>query len=224
MNEPVALSSWEILNIWVESFEFSGLQNINSVQDVLKANLREKANLNELRLRWRRDITDRRRGREVLDALQPHANLKKLTIYKYPGSFFPEWVGDSLFSNIVSLHLIDSEYCLLLPLVGQLPSLRELSVKSFHALKRIGAEFYGSDSSITPFQSLETLSFNGMPRWHEWFVGDEKEVGYFPRLKNLHLYDCPDLTGGLPHCDSIETLEIELCTKLELGKLSLCIS
>ncbi|GMN56521.1 hypothetical protein TIFTF001_025636 [Ficus carica] len=111
-----------------------GLQNIDNVQDVLKANLREKANLND-------------DGDEILLIEEEE----------------------------------ESEYCLLLPAVGQLPSLRELSVESFHALERIGAEFYGSDSSITPFQSLETLSFN----------------------------------GGLPHCDSMETLEIELCTKLE---------
>ncbi|GMN56511.1 hypothetical protein TIFTF001_025627 [Ficus carica] len=194
----------------------SGLQNVDNVDDVLKANLREKANLYELSLQWRGDPDDTRRGREVLDALQPHPNLKKLTIYKFAGSSFPEWVGDSLFSNLVSLHLNGSEYCFLLPPVGQLPSLQELSVKSFNGVETIGDEFYGSNSSITPFQSLESLSFDGMPKWHEWlFTGDDKEVGCFPRLKKLQLYGCPNLTGSLPDCDSTETLEIGWCNKLD---------
>ncbi|EXB53365.1 hypothetical protein L484_016248 [Morus notabilis] len=194
----------------------SWLENVDSVEDVLKANLREKANLNDLSLTWRRDSTGSRREREALDALQPHTNLKKLSIYRYAGSFFPKWVGDASFSNIVLLNLIGCEYCLLLPPVGQLPSLREFCVQGFDGLETVGAEFCGSNSSVIPFQSLEILSFHEMSKWSEWlFIGGDKEVAYFPRLKQLCLFCCSNLTGSLPDCDSIETLRLNWCAKLE---------
>ncbi|KAL5540724.1 hypothetical protein UlMin_045036 [Ulmus minor] len=70
----------------------SGLQNIVDVKDVLGAKLKKKKFLSELILKWDDDNDiDSRKEREVLEALQPHRDLKKLEIRGYRGTRFPDW-------------------------------------------------------------------------------------------------------------------------------------
>lgn len=194
----------------------SGLQNVDVVEDVQKANLRQKEHLSKVTFQWQGYLTDPGSVKAVLNALEPHTNLKELTISGYTGSSFPDWVGDSSFIRLESVHLSGSASCPSLLPLGKLPSLRDLSIKSFHGVHKIGGEFYGDSSSAPPFQSLETLCFYDMSNWNIWsFIGDGKEAGCFPRLQQLQLYGCTNLTGSLPDCDTIETLEISWCTKLE---------
>ncbi|PON74392.1 LRR domain containing protein [Parasponia andersonii] len=87
----------------------SGLQNVNNFEDVLKADLKGKKNLSKLVLKCKGDQTiDIRREQydKALEALQPHKNLERLDIYEYPGSKFPSWVGNSEFSNMLSMSLV----------------------------------------------------------------------------------------------------------------------
>ncbi|KAL5543713.1 hypothetical protein UlMin_007497 [Ulmus minor] len=136
-----------------------GLQNVDGV---LKGNLEDKKNLSKLVLAWEGQTDDSRDSRKekiVLNALQPHANLKELFIYVYEGTSFPDWVGDSLFSKIERMHLDGCWDCLFLPSLGRLPSLKELKMKDFHKLETIDDGFYGNDS---PFKSLEVLHFSDM--------------------------------------------------------------
>ena len=196
----------------------SRLQNADNVEDVLNAKLKDKENLSELALEWEGQSMDTRKEEQVLEALQPHINLKKLTIRTFKGSSFPNWLGDSSFSSIVSMHLNYNEHCVSLPPLGQLPSLCELEIISFHAVETIGAEFYGKDSlNSTPFPSLEILRFDEMPKWNEWLcIGDDGECiqRVFPCLKELHLSCCPNLTASLPDSNTIETLTISGCGNL----------
>ncbi|XP_024032408.1 putative disease resistance RPP13-like protein 1 [Morus notabilis] len=191
-----------------------GLQNIDNNSDILKVHcLRDKEKLAELRLEWKGEVTDTIRAREALNALEPHTNLRKLVIDKYAGSNFPDWLGCSSFSKLESISLCGNEYCSFLPPLGQLPSLRELVIKNFRGVEKIGDEFYNTcnSSSITPFQSLEILEFFNMKNWKEWsFIGGDGKVGKsFPRLKRLCFYCCPNPAGSLlPDCDTLETLEI----------------
>lgn len=195
-----------------------GLQNVESVEEVQEANLRDKDKLRELTLEWEGDATDTRREKEVLDALKPHPNLLKLEIRRYTASSFPDWVGDSLLLELVSVRLTgNGDFCHALPPLGQLPSLQELVIESFHGVKKIGPEFYTADnSSISPFRSLEILNFSDMKSWKEWsFIGqDGNEDGCFPRLKELSFCSCPNLAGSLPKCDAIESLKIRDSYKL----------
>ncbi|XP_024023160.1 putative disease resistance protein At3g14460 [Morus notabilis] len=192
----------------------SGLQNIDNNSDILKVHcLRDKEKLTELGLEWEGEVTDTIRAREALNALEPHKNLRNLIIDKYAGSNFPDWLGCSSFSKLKSISLRGNEYCSFLPPLGQLPSLRELVIKSFHGVEKIGDEFYNTcnSSSITPFQSLEILEFFDMKSWKEWsFIGRDGEEGKsFPRLKRLCIDGCPNLAGSLlPDCDTLETLGI----------------
>ena len=80
---------------------------------------------------------------EVLNNLQPHSNLKRLTIYRCGGSRFPDWFGGSSILNMVSLRLWDRDNVSALPPVGQLPSLKHLYIVGLIGVKRVGSKFYG---------------------------------------------------------------------------------
>jgi Leucine-rich repeat (LRR) protein len=65
------------------------LQNIESSTNVLNAtSLRDKKYLEELVLRWKYGNNFSKSQRIVLDSLQPHTNLKSLTIQSYGGKSF----------------------------------------------------------------------------------------------------------------------------------------
>ncbi|KAL5542050.1 hypothetical protein UlMin_009760 [Ulmus minor] len=192
----------------------SGLQNVNNADDALKANLKNKKNLSELALEWegQSQEIDSRLEEKVLEALQPHASLKKLIISEYRGTSFPHWIGDSLFSKIETMHLNNCKDSLFFPELGRLPSLKELQIRGFHRVKTIDEGVYSNDS---PFRSLKVLHFEDMPEWSCWsFIEDDKD-SVFPCLEELKLKGCPKLVGGLPNCNTMTTLDIVECPKLE---------
>ncbi|XP_040994616.1 putative disease resistance protein At3g14460 [Juglans microcarpa x Juglans regia] len=79
-------------------------------------------------------------------------------------------------------------------------------------------EFYGSGSStFKPFEALKVLKFRDMPDWKNWLCFDSENEGEaFPRLEELYILKCPELTGGLPiHLPSLAKLEIVECLQLE---------
>ena len=66
----------------------------------------------------------------------------------------------------------------------------------------MGNEFYyGIDSSSSldkpSFVSLKAMSFKDMPRWKKWSCLEGRGVE-FPRLKELYIQHCSQLTGDLP--------------------------
>ncbi|MCI42498.1 NBS-LRR type disease resistance protein, partial [Trifolium medium] len=65
---------------------------------------------------------------------------------------------------MVSLRINNCEYCVTLPSLGQLPSLKYLSISGMAMLETVGSEFYyvqrsDTNSSFQPFPSLERLEF-----------------------------------------------------------------
>ncbi|GAU38262.1 hypothetical protein TSUD_119420 [Trifolium subterraneum] len=210
------------------------LHNVIDVNEACHANLKSKEHLEKLELYWDKNFEDSPRDKDVLDALQPSSprdkdvldalqpssiNLKKLTIGSYGGTSFPSWLGDSSFSNMVYLCIGFCDYCVALPPLGQLPSLKDLSIKGMSILETIGPEFYGllgggSNSPFQPFPSLEHLEFSFMCNWKEWLpFGGSKFP--FPRLKTLKLENCQELRGHLPcHLSSIEEITIIGCDRL----------
>ncbi|KAG6679192.1 hypothetical protein I3842_14G118400 [Carya illinoinensis] len=199
------------------------LENVESSTDVQGACLGNKMDLIELALNWKAgsntEISKSQRD-VVLNGLQPHKNLKSLTINGYMGESFPNWVGDHSFPYVTSIHLENCKYCCSLPALGQLPSLQNLSIVGFDGIVAVGEEFYGStgSSSIKPFGALKVLKFEGMLNWEKWSsFGDENE-GAFHRLGKLYIRRCSKLTGDLPlHLPSLSILEI-----IDSGVLILC--
>ena len=197
----------------------SKLQNVINPMDVLKAKLKAKRHIEELKLEWDTNGIVSQSEREVLEHLLPHTNLKRLFINSYSGTSFPSWVGDRSFTNITVLHLKSCRCCPNLPSLGQLPSLQDLSIVGFDKVVRVGPDFYGSCSSaVTPFASLRILKFEGMLNWEEWlcYDGENEQGGAFLRLQDLYLVDCPKLSGSLPkQIPSLSTLVISNCSQLE---------
>ncbi|XP_028103965.1 putative disease resistance RPP13-like protein 1 [Camellia sinensis] len=196
----------------------SGLQNVVVPLDAREANLIDKEGLDVLSMEWSVNSDDLRDGRvetEVLDMLQPHKNLKELHIEGYLGIGFPNWIGDPLFSNMADLSLDNCGNCVSLPPLGQLPSLKKLYIKGMSVLKQVGCEFYGQ-GGVQPFPLLETLSFENMPEWEDWYTfGDHKEVQPFTRVKSLSIIKCPKLLKMLPtDLPCLNNLEIRDCPKL----------
>ncbi|XP_058760402.1 putative disease resistance RPP13-like protein 1 [Vicia villosa] len=206
------------------------LCNVINVSEACDANLKNKELIDELELCWKQEEEqlelfweeeeerphDSQTQTVVLDGLQPSINLKKLIIGIYRGTSLPSWLGDSSFCNMVYLHICYCDYCVTLPSLGQLPSLKDLSIEGMSILETIGPEFYGMsgggfNSSFQPFPSLEHLKFSYMSNWKEWrsFGGSKFP---FPRLKTLKLDDCPKLKGHLPsNLPSLEEITIIRC-------------
>ncbi|XP_022730894.1 putative disease resistance RPP13-like protein 1 isoform X3 [Durio zibethinus] len=138
------------------------LQNVVNPRDALEAKFKDKEYLDELILKWSDHTLDTSTERDVLSKLQPHTNLKRLSIECYGGTKFPDWLGDCSFSNIVSLRLSHCKYCFFLPPLGQLPSLKELFIIGFDAVERVGLEFYrNSLSTVKPFRCLKFYGLRG---------------------------------------------------------------
>ncbi|KAG6783363.1 hypothetical protein POTOM_012810 [Populus tomentosa] len=149
------------------------LQNVVDARDAVEANLKDKRHLDELRFTWDGDTHDPQHVTSTLEKLKPHRNVKDLQIDGYGGVRFPEWVGESSFSNIVSLVLISCRNCTSLPPLGQLAFLEKLLIEAFDKVETVGSEFYGNCTAMKkPFESLKALRFIGMLEWREW-ISDE---------------------------------------------------
>ena len=205
------------------TLHISNVKNAMSVNDALQANMKDKSQLDELILNWESGWHTNGSGiiqqhdattDDILDKLQPHPNLKRLSIENYPGVRFPNWFGDTLvLNNLVSLELRGCGNCLTLPPVGQLIHLKGLQISSMARVEHVGSEFYGT----TFFQSLEKLSFKDMPNWKKWLCCGE----LFPRLQKLSMRACPKLTGKLPeHLLSLKELEIYGCPHLLVASVT----
>ncbi|XP_030962786.1 putative disease resistance protein At3g14460 [Quercus lobata] len=193
------------------------LENVVDARDALEANLKDKLQLNELILKWGGDTNDSKKDRDILDHLQPHANLRRLTIENYGGTILSDWLGHAS-CNIVSVQIRNCKYCLFLPPFGQLPSLQNLSIEGLDGVVTIGSEFYGTvGSESKPFASLQTLRFKNMLQLQEWlpFRDDNGGAVAFPRLRQLFIQNCCNLTKGLPDSlFSLKALVIEKCQQL----------
>ncbi|XP_034926685.1 putative disease resistance RPP13-like protein 1 [Populus alba] len=189
------------------------LRDVANAQDASDADLKGKKKIEELGLKWDGNTDDTLHEREVLERLEPSENVKQLVITGYGGTTFPGWLGKSSFSNMVKLTLSGCKNCILLPPVGQLPSLEELHIEGFDDVVAVSSEFYGIDPWIEkPFKSLERLKFEGMRNWQEW---NTDVAGAFPHLADLRIRHCPKLTNGLPsHLPCLLSLYIQECPQL----------
>ncbi|KAH0715259.1 hypothetical protein KY284_008164 [Solanum tuberosum] len=173
------------------------LQNVVDKTQALKANLNGKKNVEKLSLEWSGSSTADNSQTEsaILDGLCPYTNIKELQITGYRGTRFSDWLADPSFRKLVELSLSNCKDCDSLPALGQLPSLKFLSIRKMHGIIEVTGEFYGSSSSKKPFNSLEKLEFEDMGEWKQWHI---LGIGEFPMLEKLSIKNCPKLMGKLP--------------------------
>ncbi|PRQ55370.1 putative leucine-rich repeat domain, L domain-containing protein [Rosa chinensis] len=151
----------------------------------------------------------------VLEMLQPHKNIKGVTVKDYGGRRFPSWIASPLFSNIIFLKVTDCRKCTELPALGQLPSLKDLILEGMEGLKSIGAEFYGNCySPILPFPSLETLKLDRMINWEDWSSSGVEGREDFCRLQKIEILNCPKLRSFSQHFPGLREMRIKWCEEL----------
>ncbi|KAK4566063.1 hypothetical protein RGQ29_002314 [Quercus rubra] len=214
------------------------LEKVKDEEEAKSAKLKEKE-IFKLGLYWsfKREEDDMYdRDEKVLEGLQPHPNLKSLSIEFYGGKKFPSWVGlSSLYHNLIEISLYECSNCEEVPTLGQLPCLRVLEMKRMRKVRCIGSEFYFySDGSFrnttTLFPALRILKLEMMDSLEEW--KDAKELTtadevlfVFPCLEELIIRWC-DKLGYLPGVPSvIQHLEIVRCGINELPSgLQFCTS
>ncbi|XP_031259746.1 putative disease resistance RPP13-like protein 1 [Pistacia vera] len=93
----------------------SRLENAVDCQDTTEMRLCEK-DLEVLALEWSSSNPSQDEAvKIVLDILQPHENLKNLTIRNYGGQKLSSWIGDPSFSTMVDLELDGCDNCTTLP-------------------------------------------------------------------------------------------------------------
>jgi len=137
------------------------------------ANLKEKQHLRTLSIKWsQRGSYDANNSDEAsLEGLEPHPNLKGLSLENYQGSRIPSWL--SLLTNLVSFKLKSSPKCQYLPTLSQLPSLKNLTLWELKAM-----EYISEDGDSNEFSSSSTV-----------------QTPFFPSLESIWLYKCPNLKG-----------------------------
>ncbi|WVZ14979.1 hypothetical protein V8G54_012545 [Vigna mungo] len=190
------------------------LQNIKNSSDALVMDLKNKTHLVTVKFKWNKNhiLDDPRKEKKVFENLQPSKQLETLGINNYGGTEFPNWVFDNSLSNLVFLQLKDCKYCLCLPPLGLLSSLKTLKIIGLDGIVSIGDEFYGSESSS--FKSLERLEFYNMKECEEW----ECKTDSFPLLQTLSMNECPKMKGLSEQLLHLKKLIIRSCEILIINE------
>ncbi|KAL0457216.1 UNVERIFIED_CONTAM: putative disease resistance protein [Sesamum latifolium] len=206
------------------------LEHVNDKEEAAEACLIEKPNIHKLELVWSGSReSDNLNDEQVLEGLEPHSNIKSLTIMRFHGDNFPSWimsrtVGEVIrLDKLVELKLIDCERCIEIPTLGHLPRLKFLELRGLKNIKSIGPSFYyphnyGMDESSKrsnkpPFPLLECFILHKMTNLGEWIEASTHNasgvVSAFPRLKTLYIHSCPNMS-------SAPTYEFPFLKKLQI--------
>ncbi|XP_074569362.1 LOW QUALITY PROTEIN: putative disease resistance protein RGA3 [Curcuma longa] len=151
--------------------------------------LNNKEYLEELSLEWSNDEVadvDSTIAGTVIGCLQPHPNLKVLTIEGYTG-LSPEWLSKPILSNLEQLDLIDCPKWVLLPSLGDLCFLSTLGMTGMCFCQRN----WKSVLRQQWFPVAQEADFSNMPIWNKWLITENKPV--FPLLSEISITNCPKL-------------------------------
>jgi len=176
-----------------------GLNNVASLSEAEAANLKGKKDIHELCLSWDQYTKPPTISAEQLvEVLQPHSNLKCLTINCYDGLSLPRWI--IILSNLISLELWNCEKFVGLPLLGKLPSLKKLRISGMENLKYLDDDESEDGMEVRVFPSLEVLQLYDLSNIEKLLKVERGEM--FPCLSKLWILSCPKL--GLPCLPSLK--------------------
>ncbi|KAF6152340.1 hypothetical protein GIB67_005994 [Kingdonia uniflora] len=165
----------------------------------------------------------------AIELFEPHPNLEMFTILYYGGSKFPNWMefpkNQSSSIMLRRLHITKCRNLEVLPHLSMLESLQYLFLKGLDSMSAKGL-FNGLEASSTTvaYPNLKKLVIYGMKHWEEWVMEiSSKNITVMPRLRDLHIYDCPILKS-VPHqilSQSVMKLVIRNCPELRISGLPL---
>ncbi|KAK9159941.1 hypothetical protein Syun_006282 [Stephania yunnanensis] len=215
------IAELEHLNYLGGTLRLQNLGYVNDVEALKKGNLMGKKNLHGLDMNWESGTQgDNVSHRvELLEALQPHYNLKDLTIQNFQGLELPGWMtNDFALPNLVKLRLNGCRKWKEIKSLGNLSVLKKLVIERMDSLRRIGEDHHhhqvaksstttttGSEAAAILYPNLEELSIRDVPNLEEWF---ENSASIFPKLRVLELLRCPKLRSMPNHFPSLQYLII----------------
>jgi hypothetical protein len=103
------------------------VEQVRDKEEAEKAKLREKR-MTELVFEWSGEGNSGVNNEDALEGLQPHPDIRSLTIKGYGGENFPSWMSTLLLNNLMVLRLKDCNECRQLPTLGCLPRLKILEI------------------------------------------------------------------------------------------------
>ncbi|RLN08890.1 putative disease resistance protein RGA4 [Panicum miliaceum] len=185
------------------------LENVGNKDEAHEAKLVLKRNLVSLRLVWGQQTV----ASDVVDGLQPHPNLRALSIINHGGTIGPSWLcTDVCFEKLEFLHLEGVSWNTLPPF-GMIPYLTELKLKKIAGMHQFGPDYGGVKDKC--FTHLKKIVLSNMPGLLEWVA--EADCQSFPRLEIIECIDCCNLsTLPTSECPSLCVLQIFGCPKLSL--------
>ncbi|XP_027158563.1 putative disease resistance protein RGA3 [Coffea eugenioides] len=207
------------------------IRNLERVKDkeaAQRADLFGKPNLYKLEFEWSWDRNGVMNDKNVLKGLQPHPNLKSLTIRDFMGDRLPSWVMrmevciDNSFlrlKNLIEVKLLHCRNLQEIPTFGHLPFLERLVLDGLHKITSIRSSFYNNGASVGGqgrtklFPALKALILDNMPNLTEWMEADVTSTAgnmeVFPSLEELKIRYCTRLTTAPSHFSHLKKLEIK---------------
>ncbi|XP_021721837.1 putative disease resistance protein RGA4 isoform X2 [Chenopodium quinoa] len=192
---------------------FKWPKNVVKVDDISTEGhyLRSKEHLKGLMFHFCHQEIDEGVGteeaRRFMEELQPHLNLKVLSVRGYRGVRMPGWT--TLLPNLVSICLEDCTELEYLPCLGTLQHLKFLSIVSLPKLEYIEISQLAFSSTsesecaqgVTIFPSLENLDLWYLPKFKGW----RDNINLQLCLSHLYIKYCPELTC-IPLCLKVDDL------------------
>ncbi|WOG90706.1 hypothetical protein DCAR_0309950 [Daucus carota subsp. sativus] len=198
------------------TLQLYGLGDVENMEEARKASLHTKSNIEHLTLVWRKDedVMEEKEynDEDVMEGLEPHANLKALDVGNFMGKKFAAWI--TFMTNLEVITFKNCKRCEEFPQLGHLSKLRSIYISGMDNVKFISSHLCGGQGSIR-----SELDENG---------AEETVATMYPSLKNLYLWDMPkleewvdpsmDTSGEDPHnvlaFPKLEMLVIQRCSKL----------
>jgi len=191
------------------------LERVQTTETAAEARLIDKIHLQNLILLWKSD-NEPDRENFVLERLRPHNNLRNLKIVGHGGHSCPAWMGNNLsVKALKSLHLGDVAWEIL-PSLGEMWVLDELSLKCIHTLNEFPPNHFGPIIEQS-FCNLKKLSLIGLARLEKWVAGDVPQL--FSGLQVLIIEACPELVelpfmNNMHFLPKLEEFNLKKCPKI----------
>ncbi|XP_017241927.1 putative disease resistance protein RGA1 [Daucus carota subsp. sativus] len=192
------------------------LGDVENMEEASKTSLHTKSNIEHLKLVWKKneDVMGKKEynHEDVMEGLQPHANLKELTVENFTGKKFATWI--TIMTNLEFITFRNCKRCEEFPQLGHLPKLRKIFIKGMDNVKVISSHLCGSQGGIsgelnengaeetvaTMYPSLTHLYLRNSPKLEEWVDPamdtsgeDPNNVLAFPKLEVLDIKRCSKL-------------------------------
>ncbi|KAL7166660.1 hypothetical protein ACSBR2_037345 [Camellia fascicularis] len=205
------------------------LERVSNPMDVKEANLVGKQNLSQLELYWGYDWAENVESKLVLEALQPHPNLKELGLTSYEVGYIEnEYLSGGGFPSLEELYVYS---CLKLEGLSReegrelFPCLRKIQIRDCPKLSFL----HLSSSKELFLQGKCTMVLNSISNLNSLIsltIRHDEETVCFPKeflrnltlLESLSIQNCQKLKvlpEDLASLVTLKALEIEGCRNLQ---------